>query len=106
MAELNKSLAKERNLGWVVDVASMPEQPKKRRKPRKQPPLNSVCPMCESSTKQVSYKDVYLLKRFMSPRGKIIGRTKSGVCSKHQRQITKAIKKSRQAGLLPYVSID
>lgn len=103
----SNNIARERNLSWALDASKEREQPsKKRRKPKKQPPLNSVCPMCEASIKTISYKDVYQLKRFISLRGKIIGKSKSGVCSKHQRQLAKAIKRSRQLGLLPFVNFD
>ena len=50
----------------------------------------------------VDYKDVDLLKRFISERGKILPRRVTGLNAKHQRQITDAIKKARQVALLPY----
>ncbi|MEA3356921.1 MAG: 30S ribosomal protein S18 [Patescibacteria group bacterium] len=63
------------------------------------------CPLCESGIKFISYKDVYQLKKYTSVRGKIIGRDKSGMCAKHQRQLSKAIKKARYMALLSYVSL-
>lgn len=68
--------------------------------------VNLKCPLCESGVKIVTYKDVYQLKKFTSVRGRIISSEKSGVCSKHQRQLAKAIKRARYLALLPYVSID
>lgn len=50
------------------------------------------------------YKDVENLQKFLSPRKKIIGREKNGVCAKHQRSLTKELKHARFLALLPYVS--
>jgi small subunit ribosomal protein S18 len=63
---------------------------------------NLKCPLCESGKKSVSYKEIYQLKKYTSVRGKIISTEKSGVCNKHQRQITRAIKRARYLALLPY----
>ncbi|MFH1547107.1 MAG: 30S ribosomal protein S18 [bacterium] len=63
------------------------------------------CPLCESGVGFLSYKDVYQLKKYTSVRGKIIGRDKSGMCARHQRQLSKAIKKARYMALLPYVQL-
>ncbi len=51
----------------------------------------------------VDYKDVNLLKKYISDRGKILGRARPGICAKHQRQITKSIKRARIMALLPFV---
>ncbi|PSO45183.1 MAG: 30S ribosomal protein S18 [Parcubacteria group bacterium QH_9_35_7] len=51
---------------------------------------------------EVNYRDVDLLKRFLSTNLKIRPKERTGVCAKHQRDISTAIKKARQAGLLPY----
>jgi small subunit ribosomal protein S18 len=59
------------------------------------------CPLCESES-IVDYKDVALLKRFVSERGKILGRARTGVCAKHQRQITRSIKISRIVAFMPF----
>jgi small subunit ribosomal protein S18 len=65
--------------------------------------LNLKCPLCEAGVKYISYKDVYQLKKFTSVRGKIISTEKTGVCDKHQRQVTQAVKQARLMALLPYV---
>jgi len=46
--------------------------------------------------------DTPVLKKFLSERGKIIPAAKSGVCARHQRELSRVIKQSRQLGLLPY----
>lgn len=51
----------------------------------------------------IDYKDVELLKKFIMPNAKIISSHNSGVSSKYQRQLAKAIKKARFMGLLPYI---
>lgn len=74
-------------------------------KSRKRSQMNLSCPLCEAGVKIITYKDVYQLKKYTSVRGKIIGREKSGMCAKHQRQLSRAIKKARYVALLPYVSL-
>lgn len=54
----------------------------------------------------IDYKDVELLKRFISPRGKILPRRITGVRARNQRKLTRAIKRARAIALLPYVVID
>lgn len=54
----------------------------------------------------VDYKDVDLLKRFISERGKILPRRVTGTSAKNQRMLTVAIKRARVMGLLPFVSED
>lgn len=54
----------------------------------------------------IDYKDVDLLKRFISERGKILPRRVTGTSAKNQRKLTVAIKRARVMGLLPFVSED
>lgn len=101
-------------LGDVPNVAAIVEEDseyssnddKKKRRRRRKIVLNLKCPLCESGVKEVTYKDVYQLKKFTSVRGKIISTEKSGVCHKHQNQIRRAIKRARFLALLPYVAKD
>lgn len=60
------------------------------------------CMFCEDRTKKIDYKDVDLLKRFVSDRGKILPRRFTSNCAKHQREIAEAIKMARKMALLPY----
>ena len=53
---------------------------------------------------EIDYKNVHLLKKFISERGKIVPRRIAGVTSKQQRQIALAIKRARFLALLPYVA--
>lgn len=62
-----------------------------------------VCQFCVDKATSIDYKDVAKLHRFLSERGKILPRRTTGVCAMHQRELTEAIKRSRQIALLPYV---
>src|SRR3954466_14970661 len=61
-----------------------------------------VCVFCSEHIKWADYKDVNLLRRFMSERGKIRARRVSGNCAQHQRDVAVAIKTAREVALLPY----
>jgi len=60
------------------------------------------CAMCRDRTEWVDYKDVGLLRKYMSDRGKIRARRVTGNCAQHQRDIALAIKTARELLLLPY----
>src|SRR5438270_9360722 len=60
-----------------------------------------VCVFCKEHMQWVDYKDVNLLRRFMSDRGKIRARRVSGNCAQHQRDVAVAIKTAREVALLP-----
>ncbi len=63
-----------------------------------------VCTFCVDKVQQIDYKDTGKLRRYLSERGKILPRRTTGTCAMHQRQLTVAIKRSRQIALLPYVA--
>ncbi len=63
------------------------------------------CKFCAQKIEDIDYKNVELLKPFISERGRIIPRRISGVCSKHQRQLAKAVKRARHLALLPFVKV-
>lgn len=69
---------------------------KKRRKKRK------VCQFCASKDARIDYKNTQRLQKYVTERGKILPRRITGNCARHQRQLTRAIKKARQVALLPY----
>jgi len=62
-----------------------------------------VCQFCADKATYIDYKDTAKLRRFLSERGKILPRRTTGTCAMHQRELTEAIKRSRQIALLPYV---
>ncbi len=63
-----------------------------------------VCRFCSDATLPIDYKDTKLLGHYITERGKIVPRRISGLCSKHQRELTLAIKRSRHIALMPYAS--
>ena len=65
-------------------------------------PRKRICTFCANKNEKIDYKDTNLLKKYVTDRGKILPRRVSGNCSKHQRELTTAIKRSRQVALLPY----
>jgi small subunit ribosomal protein S18 len=69
----------------------------RRRRPR-------VCEFCVSKTKDIDYKRIDILDKYLTERGKIKGRRKTGTCAKHQRLLAVAIKRARYLALLPYTA--
>lgn len=80
-------------------------QQQQRRGPKEAPRRGGrkkVCIFCTDRIAWVDYKDVNLLRRFMSERGKIRARRVTGNCAQHQREVAVAIKTAREVALLPY----
>lgn len=67
-------------------------------------PRRKVCSFCADRTQAIDYKDVALLHRYISDRGRIEPRRKTGVCPKHQRTLSVALKRARYIALLPYTA--
>ncbi len=61
-----------------------------------------ICKFCDSQIRRIDYKDARILRRFITDQGKIIPRRVTGVCARHQRQLTKAIKRARNIALIHY----
>ena len=61
------------------------------------------CFFCSQNSKEIDYKEIELLKRFVSGQAKIINPRYTGTCAKHQRLLAEAIKRARYMGLLPFV---
>ena len=62
------------------------------------------CSFCVEKIDSVDYKDVGTLRQYISNRGKIKPRRKTGVCARHQRPLALAIKRARHIALLPYTA--
>lgn len=77
------------------DAAPMKRRPMRRRR--------KVCVFCSDKKQGIDYKDVNLLRKYISERGKILPRRITGNCAKHQRELTVAVKRARQIALIPYV---
>jgi len=67
-------------------------------------PIRRVCQFCSEKTQTIDYKDVSVLRRYITERGKIKGRRKSGTCARHQRRLAIAIKRARHLALLPFTA--
>jgi small subunit ribosomal protein S18 len=67
-------------------------------------PKRKVCTFCVNKVQTIDYKDVALLHRFISDRGRMEPRRKTGVCAKHQRVLSVALKRARHIALLPYTA--
>ena len=74
-----------------------PERDSKRRRPK-------VCYFCKEKIDYVDYKDVALLRRYVSDRAKIRARRVTGNCQQHQSKVANAVKNAREMALLPYTN--
>ena len=81
--------------GGGVPVVSFPRRPFFRRK--------KSCPFSGPNAPKIDYRDVKLLQRFLSERGKIVPSRITAVSAKKQRELARAIKRARHLALLPYV---
>ena len=80
----------------MVDISQLPQRrPFHRRR--------KTCPFSGENSPKSDYKDVRLLQRYISERGKIVPSRITAVSQKKQRELAKAIKRARFLGLLPYV---
>ncbi len=64
-----------------------------------------ACRFCTEKVDRVDYKDLDRIGRYVTERGKILPSRLTGTCAKHQRVLTRAIKRARFMALLPYVSV-
>ena len=64
-----------------------------------------VCRFCADKELVIEYKDVKVLRSFVTERGKIIPKRIYGTCAAHQRQVTEAIKRARHLALMPYTGL-
>ena len=83
-----------------IDASYDDKNPKKAHKT-----VRKSCSFCSDKVESIDYKDVAKLRRYMTEKGKIIPRRTTGVCARHQRELTNAIKRARVMGLLPYKNI-
>ena len=74
--------------------------PKKKFAPRRK-----FCRFCTDPDTPLNYKNPEVLKDFVTERGKIIARRITGVCAKHQRELTREIKRARQMALMIYTPV-
>jgi small subunit ribosomal protein S18 len=63
-----------------------------------------ICAFCADKIERIDYKDVGMLRRFLSDQAQIESRRRTGTCARHQRRLTTAIKRARHLALLPYTA--
>jgi small subunit ribosomal protein S18 len=84
---------------------NQPRDTKTRRTSRgKYIPKRKICLFCRDKIEYIDYKDAAKLRPYITDRGKIAPRRKSGTCARHQRALTTAIKRARHLALLPFVA--
>ncbi len=62
------------------------------------------CYFCQNNIKEIDYKEIQLLRRFINSYGKIFPKKRTGVCAKHQRRLAIAIKRARIMAMLPFTN--
>jgi small subunit ribosomal protein S18 len=78
-------------------------RPKRRRGPDMRRVRNKPCAFCKENVDYIDWKDVAVLRKYVSDRGKIRGRRVNGNCPAHQREMATAVKNAREMALLPYI---
>lgn len=86
------------------DKTAVKRRPRREGQKARYTPRRKVCAFCVDNIDYVDYKEVARLRRFLSDRGKIEPRRKTGTCAKHQRSLTIALKRARHLALLPYTA--
>jgi len=65
-----------------------------------QKPKRRVCSFCMNKVGSIDYKDINKLKKYITEKGKIVSRRQTGLCARHQREITNAVKRARNMSLI------
>ncbi len=103
-ADASKVVKEVKEIASVINISNDSDENKR---PTGKQVVVNVCPLCEMGVDpdDINFYNIALLKKFLSVRGKIIPRSKTGLCSRHQRAVTRAIKRARYVALLPYVNV-
>lgn len=80
----------------------MAGKPRRQQNTTRRKPLNSVCPFCKDMPLP-GYREISALEKFVTDRKKILSRSRSGVCAKHQKSLAREIKRARFLALLPFL---
>jgi small subunit ribosomal protein S18 len=67
------------------------------------PPKKKFCRFCQRNVREIDYKNVDILRKYVPERGKISPRRITGTCAYHQRRLATAVKRARLMALIPYV---
>ena len=86
----------------ATPATAAPAAPAAAKKPMRKAPRRKVCAFCLEKATEIDYKDIAKLKKYVTEKGKILPRRMTGVCSKHKRLLSTAIKRARLVALLPF----
>ena len=78
----------------------------KRRKPPRRIVSKAPCAFCKKDIQPPDYKDADSLRPYLTDKARLLSRIETGICAKHQRQLTTEVKRARHLALLPFVSGD
>ena len=95
-------IMEEKTTNVAATPAAAPAAPAAAKKPMRKVPRRKVCAFCLEKATEIDYKDIAKLKKYVTEKGKILPRRMTGVCSKHQRLLSTAIKRARLIALLPF----
>ena len=70
--------------------------------PQKRFQRRKFCRFCSEKTEFIDYKDIRILKSYLTERGKVLPRRMTGTCAKHQRELSESIKRARSIALLAF----
>lgn len=82
----------------------MAKQKARKRRPDTRRTKKKPCAFCKDKTAVIDYKDVAVLRKYISDRSKIRARRVTGNCARHQREVALAIRNAREMALLPYIN--
>ena len=88
----------------MADRFERPERGERSDRPFRGRKRRKVCSFCVDKVTGIDYKDIPVLRKYISERAKIVPRRVTGTCARHQRQLTLAIKRARHVALLPFIS--
>lgn len=71
--------------------------------PRRFQQRRKFCKFCSEKTPFIDYKDIKILRSYITERGKMLSKRMTGTCSLHQRELTEAIKRARNIALIPFI---
>ncbi|MBR4406822.1 MAG: 30S ribosomal protein S18 [Clostridia bacterium] len=103
MTEVEKEVQAEVKAEVKTEVKAEAKKPvEKEYKKFKKQGRRKVCAFCVNKSKVIDYKDVAMLRHYITEKGKILPRRQTGTCSKHQRELANAIKRARIMALIPF----
>ena len=82
------------------ETTTKDEKPRFSKKPTGKPARKKPCAFCMEKSVYIDYKDINRLKKYVTEKGKILPRRQTGLCARHQREVTNAVKRARNMSLI------